>query len=381
MMINHLRLATFFSGGFGTPELALKYLNINFENCIACEYDAYARESYIKNHGLPSLEMSHDIFEFDGKKYLSMIDLAHFSPECVDYSSAGKRKGEEGRSGGQYDKTIEIIRDMKPKMIIIENVANFAHQFKDVMDRVIGELKEVGYQVSWHIMSASDYGTPQTRKRVFIVGFLGTGVHFNTPQKIKLDTCIGDLLEDNVSDKYYLSEKALNGFKKKTEKQGGIGFMFRPRNKGETIGTLTARYAKQGITDPYIIDPKLKVIANINNAQSGRVYALDGLAPTMSANGGGLGAKNGLFDTQHGIRRLTPREAARAMGDFEDKFSIDGFSDSRLYKFIGNAIDVSTYKVLLKAVLDHSNSIDFNIDFNEANKSINKVKIVQGGLF
>lgn len=355
-------VASFFTGGFSTINLASRYLGLEFEFAIACEYDKFARKSYLKNYGSPTMEMSEDIFTFNGLKYKNKIDLAHFSPECVDFSPAGRRKGEKGRSGGQYAKTIEIIEDMKPKIVIIENVANFAHQFSDVMERVLTELREVGYQVSWHIMSADDYGTPQTRKRVFIVGFLGSGSKLATPTKKKLEVCIGDLLEDSVDDKYYLSDKALQGFKRKIEKQGKQGFKFNPRSRNDTIGTLTAGYGKQGITYPFVIDPKptLEIVANVNDSQSGRVYALDGLAPTMSANGGGLGAKNGLFDTKYGIRRLTPREAARAMGDTLDYFELNGFSDTRLYRFIGNAIDINTYKALLVDVLAHKEVIDFD---------------------
>ena len=202
-----IKLFTFFSGGFGTPEFAFKYLNIPFRNMVACEYDKFARESYILQHGEPELEMSYDIFTFNGAKHKGQCDLAHFSPQCVDYSLAGKRKGEEGRSNGEYDKVVEIIGDIQPKIFIIENVSNFAHEFKHIMDRVILDLQNLGYQTTYHIMRADDYGTPQTRKRVFLVGFRGTGANFSTPLKTGCNTTIGDLMETNVADKYYLSKR------------------------------------------------------------------------------------------------------------------------------------------------------------------------------
>jgi len=94
------------------------------------------------------------------------------------------------------------------------------------------------------------------------------------------------------------------------------------------------------------------------NQQGMRVYDTDGIAPTQNAKGGGAGAKTGLFKTKSNIRRLTPRECARVQGDFKDKFIIDGFSDTKLYEFIGNAMDISTTKNLIIRMLEHLKNVD-----------------------
>jgi len=371
-----LKVMTFFSGGFGSIELAMKYEKIDHEILVACEIDEAARESYLLNHGEPTREFPNDITKFNGQKYKDEVDLMHLSPPCQSYSTAGNREGESCIRGNLMYEAVRVIDEVRPKIFTIENVPGLISS-GNTLKNIISDLKAIGYQVSWHKMSAEDYGSPQTRGRVFIVGFYGTGATFPTPQKQKLGVCIGDLLEQNVDKKYYLSQKALDGFSAKTKKIPSL--KLNPKSKNGAIGTLTARYQKNAITDPYIFDPKLMQVGNVDqkghNSLWGRVYSKDGLAPTQNANGGGMGAKTGLFSLEDGIRRLTPREGARAMGDTKDAFKFGDFKDNKLYFFIGNAIDINTYRVLLVSILEHQKSIDFSKKF------IAQKRVVQTALF
>lgn len=362
--IKPLKVATFFSGGFGSIEFALKYQEMSHDVLVACEFEKDARKSYLNNHPDPICEFEKDIRNFKGAKYKDQIDLAHFSPPCTSYSLAGNREGENcSINGDLMNETVRVIDEMRPKMFTVENVIGLISS-GDTLNNIVLDLKNLGYQVSVHKLNAKDYGTPQSRNRVFIVGFYGTGATFSTPPKKKLKLCIGDLLEKDIDKKYYLSAKLLRGFKKK---KGCFKGKFNPKTKDEIIGTLTARYQSVGITDPYIFDPKLDQIGNIDtkghNSLWGRVYNSNGIAPTQNANGGGMGAKTGLFSVENGIRRLTPREGARAMGDFDDLFKFGDFKDNKLYHFIGNAIDINTYRVLLVAMLKHQKNINFDKKF------------------
>ena len=216
-----MNVATFFSGGFGSIEFALKYQKIDHNVLIACEVDEAARESYLLNHKKPK-EFPEDIAKFNGRKYKDQIDLAHFSPPCQSYSLAGSREGETCERGNLMYETVRIIDEIRPRMFTIENVIGLISS-GNTLKNIVNDLKSLGYQISVHKMNAKDYGTPQSRNRVFIVGFYGTGAVFSTPPKRPLKLCIGDLLEQNVDKKYYLSQKALNGFKNKK------GFTFNPR--------------------------------------------------------------------------------------------------------------------------------------------------------
>ena len=350
-----------FSGGFGTAEYALKYLGIPHEIVGASEYDPFdkrqwAREAYLQNHSEPTLGLFGDIMKVDGMQMKGMVDFCHFSPPCQEYSPMGNQGGIESPRGMLSHEPVRLIREIEPEFFIIENVANFAgKKFAKDMEGIKEDLTTLGYQVSHHLMNAYDYGTPQSRNRVFIVGFKGEGARFNTPLKMPLATSIGDLLEDDVDKKYYITQTALDGFKAKTQEKTN-SYSFKPTQN--------------------VIDPKPTTVGVIGKGQSGRVYSPDNVACTLSAHGGGQGAKTGLYSLESGIRRLTPRECARAMGDTKDMYNFDGFSDTKAYQFIGNAIDINTYKTLLSAVLEHREFIKPRVE-----RKIIKKDLIQGGLF
>jgi len=247
---------------------------------------------------------------------------------------------------------------------------------------------------------------------------------FEFPQKQPLQYVLKDLLEDEVDEKYFLSEKAVSNFIKKDEDSNNNMKIQAFHNKDTKVcATITARYHKCGITDPYIRE-ELNQVGNIDtkghNSLWGRVYDTNSIAPTQNAKGGGAGAKTGLFkiasNTKSGyevatdgdgislsrptsttrrgrvgkqvsqtldtsssqgvleksnIRRLTPREASRVQGDFQDMFKFGKASDTKLYEFIGNAMDISTTKNLIVRMLDHLK----NVELTDAQESSFEVSV------
>jgi len=235
-----LKIATSFSGGFGSIEFAMKYEDIPHEVVFACEWLDPQRKSYLHNHGEPTSNFYKDIRDLDGTKYKGEIDLYHLSPPCQSYSLAGQREGAEDERGGLMFEAVKSIDEVQPKMFTIENVkgllsSNDGEDWKNIL-RDVKSLK--GYTVQYGVMNAKDQGTPQNRERVFIVGFRGRCMPMPFPKRIKLDKCLADVLEEIVDEKYYLSDQRINTLAKsnRSVKHGD--------KKTEYAPTVMASYAK-----------------------------------------------------------------------------------------------------------------------------------------
>jgi DNA (cytosine-5)-methyltransferase 1 len=198
-------------GGIGACSSALTRLGIDYEIADYVEIDKYAVASYNAIHGT-SFEPQ-DICEWN--KDIDVDLIMHGSP-CQDFSVAGKGAGgDEGsgtRSSLMYE-TIRIVEKLKPKYVIWENVKNLLskkhiHNFKNY----INTMEQLGYNSYYQVLNAKDYGIPQNRERVFTISIrqdIDNGAfHFPKPFELKLK--LKDMLEENVDEKYYLSDKMIN---------------------------------------------------------------------------------------------------------------------------------------------------------------------------
>lgn len=377
-----------FCSGIGSPEQAIKDLNINHSIEFACEIDKYARMTYQANHEVKI--MYEDLTKI---YYSSLPDVNLFVAgfPCQSFSIAGKRLGFEDTRGTIFFHILEYLKTKKPDMFVLENVKGLlSHDKGKTFDVIINSLAAtvngqclmfpnvdtLGYNVYYQVLNAKDYGIPQNRERVFIVGFKNNQA-FNFPKKQELKLKLKDLLESNADEKYYLSEKMIKGFLSKDNNFNG---KFEPKTINDLVAnTLTARCFKSGVTDNYI---QLQKISGTN--QGDRVYSVNGLSSCLGSNGGGGGgAKTGLYaipvltpnrinkkqngrqfkndgenmftltsQDRHGIydgykiRRLTPRECMRLMG-FPDSF-ITPCSDTQTYKQAGNSIVTNVLKEIFK---------------------------------
>ena len=213
-----LRLIELFAG-IGSQAKALKNLGVEFQHWYVCEWDKYAIQSYNAVHDT-NFDTS-DITKLTAND-LNIVDTEHFnylltySFPCQDLSNAGKGRGMEKGSGTRSGLLWEVERLLDectelPQVLLMENVPQ-VHGKKNINDfnRWIEFLESKGYTNYWSDLNAKDYGIPQSRNRCFMVSILG-GCDYEFPKPIKLELTLKDVLETEVDEKFYLSERALNG--------------------------------------------------------------------------------------------------------------------------------------------------------------------------
>ncbi|MFI3236795.1 MAG: DNA (cytosine-5-)-methyltransferase [Lachnospiraceae bacterium] len=208
-----LKYISLFSG-IGAFEKALERLKIPYELEGYCEIDKYASLAYSLLHGVPESMNYGDITHIDETKLSTDVDLITYGFPCQDISLAGKQLGfedEEGnktRSGLFFD-ALRIIEHCQPQVAIAENVKNLtSKKFQNQFNIVLNSLEAVGYNNYWKVLNAKDYEIPQNRERVIIVSIrkdIDTG-EFQFPSQVELKKILGNMLEDEVDDKYFLSD-------------------------------------------------------------------------------------------------------------------------------------------------------------------------------
>jgi len=315
-----LKVGTDFSG-IGSPEQALKNLGIDFESVFACEIDKYARQSYSVIHDEPK-RFYNDITNRDHRE-VEQLDLYVAGFPCQSFSIAGQRKGFDEARGTLFFDVAEFIRINQPKCFILENVKGLLSHDKgrtyqtitDILTNGGGTLNGqisidlfddgLGYHVYAQVLNTKDYGVPQNRERIFIVGFKDFR-EFSFPIKEQLQLRLRDMLQDNPNAKYYLSDKIIEGFSKVNERDN-IGYKFKP-TKGDGVASC------------------------INTKEGSREY-------------------NNFIESER-IRRLTPLECWRLQDFPDDAFfkAADVCSDSQLYKQAGNSITVAVIQKIIQKI-------------------------------
>ena len=350
-----LRVFEAFSG-YGSQSIALRNLGIEHEVVAISEIDKYAIKAYEAIHG-PTLNLG-DISKIDVND-IPKHDLFTYSFPCQDLSVAGKQKGlGEGTRSGLLYECEKVIEHCRPKYLLLENVKNLVgKKFKADFDKWLEYLEGLGYTNYWKVLNAKNYGVPQNRERVFVVSILGEHEPFEFPKPIPLDKCIADVLDDEVDEKYYLSEDIQKRFKITNQNKNIIGTT---KPDFRTIGQRDLVYNKEGIMGALVATDykQPKQIAEINqvgmldikgNEQVRRVYGDNGISPTLNTMQGGNRQPKIITDFR--IRKLTPRECFRLMGmrdDDIDKIQEAGISNTQQYKLAGNSIVVDVLEAIFK---------------------------------
>lgn len=285
----NIKILSLFSG-IGAFEKAFDHLGIPYELVGYCEIDKYASKSYSAIHGVPETMNLGDITKVDEKALPKDIDLITYGFPCQDISLAGKQKGlfnEDGTQtrSGLFFEAFRIIEETQPRVAIAENVKNLVgKKFNAQFQVVLASLEAAGYNNYYKVQNAKDFGVPQNRERVFIVSIrkdIDDGT-FRFHEGFPLKILLKDVLEDEVDEKYYLTNPMVerlftttyvqNRYENRVTKEDGI------------VGTPCARDYK---------DPKCVQIANLmpsktrENPNQGRLYDKEGLSPTLGAMQGG----------------------------------------------------------------------------------------------
>ena len=287
-----------------------------------------------------------------------------YSFPCQDLSLAGKGKGMSDTStrSGMLWEVERILKELKetdslPQVLLMENVPQ-VHSVDNTPDfnKWQIELNKLGYKNYWEDLIATDYGIPQTRNRCFMVSILGDyNYTFSRKQELKLR--LKDLLEDNVDEKYFISDKLIRYYDKKIQ-QGWR----KELHTDENIAMTICNPARNQINDNFI---KVK-----NATKKGYLEATDGdgvdISSRMEYHRGTVqkgktqtlttmgGENNGVVSKDLRIRKLTPRECFRLMGvkdeDYE-KVKVNQ-SDPSLYHLAGDSIVVNVLMAIFKEMIN-----------------------------
>ena len=236
----------------------------------------------------------------------------------------GKKNGFEDARGTLFFDIVRIINFHKPKIVFLENVKNLVkHDNGKTLETILNTLQKLDYNTNYTILNSSNFGLPQNRERVFIVAFHTTlkSSHFNFPMSPNIPISLKDILEEDENLKEILRDDIVY-FKKKDSIQTLFHNTF---NKPIQIGKVN------------------------KGGQGERIYATNGHAITLSAHGGGVGAKTGLYLVETKLRKLTPRECARLQG-FPDDFILNT-NINQSYKQFGNSVSVNVLQHIIIQII------------------------------
>lgn len=253
-----LKVFTAFSG-YDSQCLALNRLNLDYELVGWSEIDKYAIQAHNalfpqwadRNYG--------DISKIDWSQ-VPDFDLFTYSSPCQDFSNAGLQRGGEEGSGTRSSLLWECRRAIvvkRPKYLLLENVkALVSKKFMPLFQKWVAELDSYGYDNTWSVLNSKDFGIPQNRERVFLVSILreeGFNRSYHFPKPFKLEKRLKDVLEENVDEKYYLSDKTVASVAEHCERKQaeGCGFKFEPTD-GEGYAEYMSTNAGNRQTDNLI---------------------------------------------------------------------------------------------------------------------------------
>ena len=355
--------------------------------CIGfCEIDKFARASYKAIHNTEGEIELHDITTVTDEEIRSIghVDIICGGFPYQAFSVAGNRRGFEDTRGTLFFEIARFASIIKPKYLFLENVKGLLnHDRGNTFEIILTTLDELGYDVEWQVLNSKDFGVPQNRERVFIIGHLrgtGRGQVFPLRGKSEKSDCKQPKIESlgNVNP----SGKGMNG--EVYNSQGIAPTLTTNKGEGQKIA-IPNEIKKYGTIQP-----------NFNN--SGVVYEIDGLAPTIRAYQGGnlepkirvkeatkqgyaeaeigdsvnlshpnsktrrgrvgkqiantllTGESQGVIEPDFRIRKLTPRECWRLQGfpDWAFDKAQEVNSNSQLYKQAGNSVTVNVISAIAK---------------------------------
>lgn len=296
----------------GIGGIRIPFQELGGECVFSSEWDRFSQKTYRVNFGETP---SGDITKIKSES-IPNFDILLGGFPCQPFSQAGLHKGFADTRGTLFFEIERIIKDKRPKAFLLENVKQLkGHDGGRTFSVILEHLTALDYYVAAKILKANDFGLPQIRERVYIVGFdkrffhLEDDYEFPFPQPSGIKTRVGDILESNVDEKYTISDRLWSGHQRRkaenAQKGKGFGYSLVTADSPYTR-TISARYYKDG---------------------SEILIEQDGKNP----------------------RKITPRECARLQG-FPDDYIIP-VSDAQAYKQFGNSVAVPVVRAIAKKML------------------------------
>ncbi len=314
----------------------------------------FVKESYLANYDLKDENFYHDV-RFLGSHINKKIDVLVGGSPCQSFSVAGKRGGFEDTRGTLFFEFARCVKEFQPEVFIYENVKGLlSHDKKKTFDVVLNTFEDLGYTFFWQVLNSKDYGIPQSRPRVFIVGFKDKSADFRFPEKQELKTTMAHFLEEKVNQKYFLSENQCDYF---TRSPHRFKKKFIQINGKIALCQITSQqYNMNGdfVDDKYYLTDKLVSYVLKEGTKNFKVSpSIDTpIAKTLLASMHKMhraSIDNYVTGKDGKLRRLTPRECMRLMG-FCDTFKLV-VSDLQLYKQAGNSIVVDVLMGLMGEII------------------------------
>lgn len=293
---NRIKFIDLFAGIGG---MRIAFERVGMECIFSSEFDKFAQQTYYENFNeVPSGDITNIPVE-----EIPSHDLLLAGFPCQPFSVAGKKGGFDDTRGTLFFNILEILDVKRPRAFLLENVYGLTfHDHGNTFRVILDSLNELGYNVKWKVLSAKDFGLPQNRKRIYIVGFLEEN-NFDFPSPLGIETRVGNILESCVDNRYTISDEMWDYCQRRKEENElhDRGFVYGMVTKdSEYTRTLKARYYDEILLEQ------------------------EGKNP----------------------RKLTPRECARLQG-FPDSFKIN-VSMTQAYKQFGNSVSIPVVEAIAK---------------------------------
>ena len=396
--------------GVGAQAEALKRANIKHEVIAISEIDKYAIQTYRKLHGWAT-----NLGDIKKIKELPQADLWTYSFPCTDISISGQMKGFDKDSNTGSSLLWEVQRLLEkgkdngtlPRFLLMENVKNIvSKRFLPLFQTWVDYLSSLGYKSFYKVLNARDYNVPQNRERCFMISVLNFDGEFNFPETTELKVTLQDLLEKEVEERYFLSDRFIKYACDMENRNGFIrGKRFRPHDGESKIAYTITTNPGGRATDNFVMLPAVGAIRGRPNGNGGYTQKLhvkdepivntittvqkdnvilvpqatkagyasaevgDGIytnrmkykrgvvqksmIPTLKTSVSDIGVVVTDKDELINIRRLTPRECWRLMGWDDERIDIafsSGSSETQLYKMAGNSIVVNVLTRIFEAM-------------------------------
>lgn len=328
------------------------------------------KQSYMANYDIDERNFHWNVSFLDGGEYTGKVDLFVGGSPCQSFSLVGKQRGLEDTRGTLFYEYARLVNEIKPKVFIYENVkAVLSNDDGNTWKTMSSIFSQLGYTWSYQVLNAKDYGIPQNRERVFVVGFrsdLELKEKFSFPKPIELKTTMKDFLLDNVSGKYYLPTKGVdfvtsdkNLTKRYTQIDGDIALCQKKNQQfnwhGDFVFEEENKDKEKFMQDveKYFLSEKVRkyvLASGTKNFYTRPQTDLDIARPLLTTMHKMHRAGVDNYVTTDGrLRKLTPRECLRLMG-FSDSFKIV-VSDTAMYQQAGNSIVVDVLMNIMNQVI------------------------------